>query len=73
MSQKELILAHLLKGKSITAREAIAYFNIIRLSAIIWTLKKEGYQFITKHKMNYNGVGQYAKYKLVNKKVKYDF
>jgi len=28
MSQKELILAHLLKGKSITAREAIAYFNV---------------------------------------------
>ena len=69
MTQKKAILQHLLKGKSITQREAIAFFNCIRLSAVIYDLKKEGYEFEIKDKKNLMGKGKYRKYKLKMKKV----
>jgi hypothetical protein len=72
-SQKQLVLEHLLKGKGITQREATIYFNIIRLGAIIHTLKTEGYEFNTLYKKNYNGRGLYAKYFLKSKKINFDF
>lgn len=72
-SQKQLVLEYLLKGRSITQREAIAYWNIIRLGAIIYSLKKEGYKFITLQKLNYNGKGKYASYRLVKKEIEIDF
>lgn len=43
MSQKELILSHLLEGKSITPLEALDLFKCFRLGARIWDLKKEGH------------------------------
>lgn len=43
MSQKELILNHLLDGKSITPLEALDLFKCFRLGAMIWDLKKEGH------------------------------
>lgn len=73
-SQKQLILEHLLKGKGITQRECIAFFNCIRLSAIIYDLKKDGYKFITIHKPNVMNNGKYAKYFLIkNDTIDYDF
>ena len=43
MSQKELILNHLLDGKSITPLEALDLFKCFRLGARIWDLKKDGH------------------------------
>lgn len=68
-SQKDLVLGHLLKGSSITQREAIAFYNIIRLSSIIYLLKKEGYKFNCVDKKNYTGRGKYRKYSLKLKKL----
>lgn len=41
-SQKAMIRAHLLDGKSITPLEALNNFGILRLSAIIFRLREEG-------------------------------
>lgn len=64
-SQKRLVLEYLLQGKSITQRKAFAFWNIIRLSAIIYSLKRDGFIFETHFKENYTGKGRYAEYKLV--------
>ena len=66
MNQKQLVLDYLWKGKKISARKAIAYFNIIRLSAIIYYLKKDGIEIETERKDNLNGKGQYVEYYLKN-------
>jgi len=65
-SQKQLVLDYLWRGKKISARKAIAYFNIIRLSAIIYYLKRDGIEIETERKFNLNGKGQYVEYFLKN-------
>jgi hypothetical protein len=42
------VLAHLLKRKSITSWDAITLYKATRLSAIIFTLRKNGYGIATK-------------------------
>ena len=42
MSQKTQVLAHLKEGKTITPLEALNLYGSMRLSAIIYDLKKEG-------------------------------
>lgn len=61
-TQKQLVLDYLLKGKKISSRKAIAYFNIIRLSAIIYYLKRDGFKIESERKYNLNGKGQYVEY-----------
>lgn len=39
-TQEELILDHLLKGKTLTAREAFLEWGILRLAARIYSLKQ---------------------------------
>lgn len=63
-TQKQLILNYLKQGKSISQRKAIAYFNIIRLSAVIYDLKKDGYEFEKINKKNVFYSGSYSEYKL---------
>jgi len=41
-AQNKLIKEHLQKGRSITAIEALHYFNCFRLSARIYDLKDQG-------------------------------
>ena len=65
ISQKLIILIHLQKGKSISQREAIINYNIIRLSAIIYNLRNEGLDIKTILKPGFYG-GVYAEYKLNN-------
>lgn len=43
MSQKQLILEHLMNGHSITPLEALDLFKCFRLGARIWDLKKDGH------------------------------
>lgn len=42
-TQKELVLEHLQKGKSITSREAWEAYGCSRLADVIFKLRKEGY------------------------------
>lgn len=46
-TQKAMIRAHLLDGKSITQLEALRLCNSLRLSAIIFKLREEGLPIVT--------------------------
>jgi hypothetical protein len=48
ISKKKLVETHLLKKKSITSWEAIELYGATRLSAIIFTLREEKWDIITK-------------------------
>lgn len=64
-TKKKLILAHLIKHKSITSFEAIEKYSATRLSAIIFDLRKAGYGIATKEIAmtdKFGNKGFYAKY-----------
>jgi hypothetical protein len=44
MTQKQQILNHLLSGKTLTPIQALTKFNSLRLSAVIFELKRKGYK-----------------------------
>ena len=64
MTQKELILKHLISGKSITQRKAMYYYNIIRLSGVIWYLRRDGHDIETENRTNYQNNKTHAVYSL---------
>ena len=49
-TQKELVLDYLETHESITPLEALIELGAMRLSAIIYDLKKDGYSIITRQK-----------------------
>ena len=63
MTQKLLIMNHLLDGGSITQREAFNMFNITRLSAIIYYLRKMNLKIIDERV--WTGTGYECKYYLI--------
>ena len=70
MTQYEQVLKHLEEGKCITQYEATLRYNIIRLGAIIFDLRRAGYPIKTKmiHKKKKNGsTTHYAEYSLERK------
>lgn len=46
-SQKTMIRQHLLEGKHITQLDALKQYGALRLSAIIFELRKEGMDIVT--------------------------
>jgi len=69
MSQKEMILDHLIDGKSITPLESLELFGVMRLSGRILELRKEGYNIRTEYE-EANGK-KYARY-FLNRRVPTD-
>ena len=69
MSQKEMILDHLIDGNSITPLESLELFGCLRLSGRIKELRAEGYNIRTKYEES-NGK-RYARY-FLNRKVPTD-
>lgn len=68
LTQCKLILAHLESAGSITPKEAMSMYGIMRLGARIWDLKHQGYDIITETEQAYNRFGKptrYARYKLI--------
>ena len=63
MTQKEKIKKHLMKGKSLTAIQALNLFNCFRLAARIADLRNEGMKIITENFTLKNGKN-IAKYTL---------
>lgn len=61
-SQKQKVLIHLQEGKGITPLEALTKFGAFRLSAIIFDLKKDGYDIETE--IIKNGGKHYANYRI---------
>lgn len=64
MTQKEMVLRHLSDCKNITAWEAIKEYGITRLSAIIYELKKEGYNIADVYAHGSNRYGNACKWKV---------
>lgn len=60
-----MVLNHLKKHKSITSWEAIQLYKATRLSAIIFELKKRGYEFSTVREENPETGSHYARYYLI--------
>ena len=55
MTQKEKIKKHLMKGKSLTAIQALNLFNCFRLAARIADLRNEGMKIYTENYMLKSG------------------
>ncbi len=70
MSQQEMVLKHLKEGKEISPLEALTKYGSLRLGAIIFNLRKEGYNISTRleyHKNKSGNTSHYAVYKLIQK------
>ena len=64
-TKKDKIKEHLLKGLSITQKDATDLYHTTRLASIIWCLKEEGMNI--EMKMESNGISRYGRYKLIPK------
>ncbi len=68
VTQKSRILRHIQDYNSITSWDSYMEYGITRLSAIIFVLKKEGYEFTDEwisSKNRYNEKTQFKKYILI--------
>lgn len=71
MTQNTMILEHLKKGKSITAKDAMMKFGCYRLASRISELKDMGHDIVTdwvSSKNRYGETVRYASYRLRVKK-----
>jgi hypothetical protein len=67
MTQSQVILEHLKKHGSITQKEAIDNYGIMRLGARIWDLKRQGHVISTERETVVNRYGEktaYARYRI---------
>lgn len=64
MTKKELVKRHLLAGNTITPMEALTEYGALRLSSIIYDLRKEGYNIRTRLIDTFTG-RRVAQYELV--------
>lgn len=62
-TKKDKVKQHLLKGYSITQKDATDLYHTTRLAAIIFCLKEEGMDI--EMKMESNGISKYGRYKLI--------
>ncbi len=67
-TQQRIVIEHLLKGKKITSKKAIVYFNIMRLASVVNALKNIGWDIQTEYRVNING-GRYAVYYMSNETI----
>lgn len=70
------VLRYLQKNKSITSWNAIDAFGATRLSGIIYRLKKQGYNIITKREEivdRYGNTCQFARYVYLGKEQKQNY
>ena len=67
MTQTQMILEHLKQHGSITQKDAMDNYGIMRLGARIWDLKHDGYKIETERETSVNRYGEktaYARYSL---------
>lgn len=70
MTQEDMVLQHLKEFGGITALDAVREYGILRLSARILNLRKQGYEITTDYLTSKNRYGSwvtFAKYVLVDK------
>jgi len=62
-TKTDMVLAHLLSGRSITQLEAQAEYSLFRLPVIIATLRDQGYDISCETKKAVNGT-RYGRYSM---------
>lgn len=76
ISQRDVILNHLKEGKEITQLEATEKYGILRLGAIIFNLRKDGYNIhttINYESNRYGNTSNYATYRMPLKKYRIEW
>jgi hypothetical protein len=63
-TQNVLVLKHLQRNKQITPLEALNYYGVFRLGAVIFKLKKQGYNIVTERVFIKGTKKNYARYHL---------
>lgn len=69
ISQSKVVLKHLQSGKELSQLEATKKYGILRLGAIIFNLRRDGYTITSRleRKPNrYGNTSNYAVYKLID-------
>jgi flagellar motor switch protein FliM len=69
VTKHNLVKEHLIRKKSITSLEAIENFSATRLSAIIFNLRKSGFNIVTRSVPitdRYGNTGIYGNYVLIS-------
>jgi hypothetical protein len=66
VSQKQIVLDHLLAGKTLTPLKARAVYRIERLAARIFELKKAGHNIVCTVKLDESG-REYAEYRMLTR------
>ena len=62
MTQKQMILEHLRKHKTLTSMEAFEQYGATRLAAVIFDLRKAGYDIDTMDVYGFNRYGEPTRY-----------
>ena len=74
ITQKKVVLKHLQSGKELSQLEATEKYGILRLGAIIFNLRKEGYNISTRivhdPPNRYGNASNYGIYKLIQEENK---
>ena len=65
ITQEQKILNHLQQGQPITPMDAVKYYDIYRLSAVVLKLRRAGHHIIRYSERNSSGKGTHARYELV--------
>ena len=68
-SQRKVVLKHLQSGEELSQLEATQKYGILRLGAIIFTLRKEGYKISMRYEHGpnrYGNTSNYGVYKLID-------
>jgi hypothetical protein len=63
-TQNALVLKHLQRNKQITPLEALNYYGVFRLGAVIFKLKQKGYNIVTERVFIKHTRKQFARYHL---------
>lgn len=61
-TQKKRVLAHITKYGRITSNEAFTWYGITRLAAVIFMLRKDGYNIVTQDTTGENRYGETCRY-----------
>lgn len=62
MTQKDMVISHLLEHGSITSLDAIQEYGITRLADVIYKLKKDKWPIITLDEVSKNRYGKEVRY-----------
>ena len=76
LTQYDVVLEHLKEGKELSQLEATEKYGILRLGAIVFNLRRDGYDISTRmeHSPNrYGHISNYAVYKLHLKKYRIEW